>query len=154
MGTTISTIKSNCDTNNLTKSGPSLWLRSYSSSPTKSKPNKNSSSSRLFQRIRALRDPKVSIFPVLDQWITEGNKFKETQFHGFVRQLRARKQYSHALQVLFRNSISMYFVSICATNCVSPNDTVNLGELVPSSLVTLIKLYLIKINFSGYDCIS
>lgn len=95
MGTTLWTIKSNCNTYNLTKTGPLLWLRSCSSA-TISKPSNNS---RLFQRISSLRDPTVSIIPVLDLWITEGDKLKEPEFQRFVRELRARKRYSHALQL-------------------------------------------------------
>ncbi|WOH05926.1 hypothetical protein DCAR_0625349 [Daucus carota subsp. sativus] len=95
MGTTISTIKPSCNTNNLIKTKSLLSLSRYSTA-TQSKP---SNSSRLFQRINPLRDPKVSILPVLDQWITEGNKFKEPDFQRFVRELRASKRYSHALQL-------------------------------------------------------
>lgn len=111
MGTTISTIKSNCNTYNLIKTRPLFSLRSYSSSIT----SKPSNSSRLFQRITTLKDPNVSIFPILDHWITEGNTLKEPEFQRFVRELRARKRYSHALQVSFLNSISMYLVSICVS---------------------------------------
>ena len=110
MGTTISTIKPSCNTNNLIKTKSLLSLSRYSTA-AQSKPT---NSSRLFQRINPLRDPKVSILPVLDQWITEGNKFKEPDFQRFVRELRASKRYSHALQVPFLDFISLYFV-ICAS---------------------------------------
>ncbi|KAL8087794.1 hypothetical protein AgCh_037804 [Apium graveolens] len=73
-----------------------LLRRSYSSL-TQSKVNNNNS--RLFERISTLRDPKATIIPVLDQWITEGNTLKEPEFQRFVRELRARKRYSHALQL-------------------------------------------------------
>ncbi|WOH02974.1 hypothetical protein DCAR_0522364 [Daucus carota subsp. sativus] len=64
----------------------------------KSKISSNGSNG-LFQKISTFRDPKASIVPVLDQYIREGNKVKAADLQRFVRELRSRKRYLHALQL-------------------------------------------------------
>ncbi|KAK1395614.1 pentatricopeptide repeat-containing protein, mitochondrial-like [Heracleum sosnowskyi] len=105
MGTTISTIRSNSNPNNLNKT---LFLLSqktnYCTAATRSNLNSNSNSisngsNRLLQTIILVRDPGVSIVPVLDQWITEGNNIKPSDLQRLIRALRTRKRYSHALQL-------------------------------------------------------
>ncbi|KAL8145011.1 hypothetical protein AgCh_003288 [Apium graveolens] len=64
----------------------------------KSKPSSNGSNA-LFQKISTLKDPNASIVAVLDQFVKEGNKVKGSDLQRFVRELRSRKRYSHALQL-------------------------------------------------------
>lgn len=96
MGAKISAITSNSNPNNLMKNA--IFFRAYRSA-------KKSNSGDLFKKISTLRDPNVSIIPVLDQWIEEGKKVEDFEFQRFIRELRARKRYCHALQVPFLFSL-------------------------------------------------
>ncbi|GAV86098.1 PPR domain-containing protein/PPR_2 domain-containing protein [Cephalotus follicularis] len=60
---------------------------------------KLSQRSNLFSRISPLGDPDVRLAPVLDQWVLEGRKVNELQLQRIVRDLRARKRYTQALEV-------------------------------------------------------
>lgn len=46
-------------------------------------------------------DPSLSLAPVIDQWVEEGNQVKELEFQRLVRDLRARRRYKQALEVRF-----------------------------------------------------
>lgn len=41
----------------------------------------------------------MSLTPVLDQWVLEGQKISELELQRVIRQLRSRKRFKHALQV-------------------------------------------------------
>ena len=53
----------------------------------------------LFDRIRAVQDPKVSISSLLNQWIEEGHTVSRPQLQSLVRAMKDFKRYHHALQV-------------------------------------------------------
>ncbi|XP_050215361.1 pentatricopeptide repeat-containing protein At4g21705, mitochondrial-like [Mercurialis annua] len=53
----------------------------------------------LYSIISPLGDPHNSMIPVLDKWVQEGNKIKESELQKIVRDLRARRRYTHSLEV-------------------------------------------------------
>ncbi|XP_057458748.1 pentatricopeptide repeat-containing protein At4g21705, mitochondrial-like [Lotus japonicus] len=53
----------------------------------------------LYSRISPLGDPSVSVVPVLEKWVQQGNAIKEKQLQLIVKTLRTRKRFTHALQV-------------------------------------------------------
>ncbi|KAB1216580.1 hypothetical protein CJ030_MR4G002180 [Morella rubra] len=70
-----------------------LMIRPYST-------GRHASSRRnLFSIISPLGDPSLSLVPVLDRWVDEGNKVKVLEFQRIVRDLRARRRFNHALEV-------------------------------------------------------
>lgn len=60
---------------------------------------KRPKSDSLYKRISPLGDPNVSIEPVLDQWIREGNIVKKTELQNIINELRVYKRFKHALEV-------------------------------------------------------
>ncbi|KAJ8624298.1 hypothetical protein MRB53_032828 [Persea americana] len=52
----------------------------------------------LYSRISPIGDPTVSIVPVLDGWIEDGNTVEKKELQLLVKQLRRYKRYKHALQ--------------------------------------------------------
>ena len=79
--------------------GVSLY---YSTAPTTRKPW--NSLSGLYRRISPLGDPKVSIVPILDQWISEGQTVSKPPLLDIIKELRRFKRYTHALEVSIYNS--------------------------------------------------
>ncbi|EEF30799.1 pentatricopeptide repeat-containing protein, putative [Ricinus communis] len=90
--------------------GSSLF---YSTTPTSSqkwfrergKDNLN----QLYRRISPVGDPKVSIVPILDQWIEEGKSVNKDQLQVFIKELRYCKRYTHALEISMWMSDKRYF---------------------------------------------
>ncbi|KAJ1408535.1 Tetratricopeptide-like helical domain superfamily [Sesbania bispinosa] len=70
-----------------------LLSRTYCSSTTVTNQN------NLFSRISPLGDPCVSIVPVLDNWLREGNDVNDQQLQRIIKILRNKKRFNHALQV-------------------------------------------------------
>ncbi|KAL2474615.1 Pentatricopeptide repeat-containing protein [Abeliophyllum distichum] len=58
-----------------------------------------SSVDKLFKRISSRGDPRLSIVPILDQWVDEGRIVDQAQLKIILKLLRKFKRYSHALQV-------------------------------------------------------
>ncbi|KAK3017575.1 hypothetical protein RJ639_006642 [Escallonia herrerae] len=54
----------------------------------------------LFPRLSSIRDLNTNVGQVLDQWVEEGKRVREQEVQRIVRELRSRKLFSHALQVL------------------------------------------------------
>ncbi|GAV70430.1 PPR domain-containing protein [Cephalotus follicularis] len=54
---------------------------------------------RLYDRIIEIRNPKVSIVPVLDQWVDEGNAVHKHQLQSLVRSLKSFQRFNHALEI-------------------------------------------------------
>ncbi|KDP27040.1 hypothetical protein JCGZ_20975 [Jatropha curcas] len=71
--------------------------------------------SDLLSRISPLGDPKISLTPVLDKWVEEGNKAKNFNLQRAIRSLRARKRYGQALEVA-------EWMSGKGINTLSPSD--------------------------------
>lgn len=69
--------------------------RSYSSTVVKSLNNNNN----LFSRISPIRH-QSHVIPVIEQWVEEGRKVKKIELQRIIRDLRSRKRYAHALQVI------------------------------------------------------
>ncbi|XP_030512522.2 pentatricopeptide repeat-containing protein At2g20710, mitochondrial-like [Rhodamnia argentea] len=53
----------------------------------------------LFRRISPLGDPKLSIVPVLDQWVAEGNSVERRPFLLLIKRMRSYRRHSHALEI-------------------------------------------------------
>lgn len=53
----------------------------------------------LYSRISPLGDPRISLAPVLDQWVEEGKKVKDYELRTIVKGLRERKRFKQALEV-------------------------------------------------------
>ncbi|KAJ1381524.1 Tetratricopeptide-like helical domain superfamily [Sesbania bispinosa] len=70
-----------------------LLTRTYCSSTTVTN-QKNP-----FSRISPLGDPSISIVPVLDNWLREGNAVNDQQLQRIIKILRNKKRFNHALQV-------------------------------------------------------
>ncbi|KAJ6878143.1 pentatricopeptide repeat-containing protein [Populus alba x Populus x berolinensis] len=69
------------------------------STKTPTKPLSSSHSTTLCRRIEAIRDPRVSIVPALDQWIKEGNTVDKHHLVSLVRLMKDYKRFKHALEV-------------------------------------------------------
>ncbi|KAF5745957.1 hypothetical protein HS088_TW06G00122 [Tripterygium wilfordii] len=59
---------------------------------------------KLCDRIDLIRDPKVSILPVLDQWVTEGNSVERKELRTF----NDSGRHNHSLEVPKSNA---FFIS-------------------------------------------
>ena len=55
--------------------------------------------SSLYDRIQAVRDPKASISPLLNQWIEEGQTVSKPQLQSLVRIMKDFRRFHHALEV-------------------------------------------------------
>ncbi|KAK6917539.1 Pentatricopeptide repeat [Dillenia turbinata] len=68
-----------------------------------SKPISNSSLVRprksLYGKISEIGNPNVSIVPILDQWVQEGNKVEAHELRDFIKEFRYFRRYHHALQI-------------------------------------------------------
>lgn len=53
----------------------------------------------LFRRISPLGDPKISIVPVLDQWVAEGNSVERRPFLRLIKRMRSYRRHGHALEI-------------------------------------------------------
>ncbi|PNY15258.1 pentatricopeptide repeat-containing protein mitochondrial-like [Trifolium pratense] len=53
----------------------------------------------LFSRISPLGDPSISISPILDNWIQEGNPLDSQQLYKIIKTLRTSKRFNQALRV-------------------------------------------------------
>lgn len=55
--------------------------------------------SSLYDRIQAVRDPKASISPLLNQWIEEGQTVSKPQLQSLVRIMKDFRRFHHALEI-------------------------------------------------------
>ncbi|KAF3444142.1 hypothetical protein FNV43_RR13832 [Rhamnella rubrinervis] len=53
----------------------------------------------LYSRISRSGNPRVSIVPVLNQWVEEGRDLKQAKLQKIIRQLRKYHRFRHALQI-------------------------------------------------------
>jgi hypothetical protein len=82
----------------------SLTLASLFSPKTQNPPSSSSSSSSstsLYHRIQIIRNPKVSVIPVLEQWVNEQRPVNEQEIRSLVRIMKDFRRFSHALEVHF-----------------------------------------------------
>lgn len=80
----------------------------FFSTKTPTKPLSSSHSTTLCRRIEAIRDPRVSIVPVLDQWVKEGNTVDKHHLVSLVRLMKDYKRFKHALEVFISQSPSFF----------------------------------------------
>ncbi|KAL7250561.1 hypothetical protein ACSBR1_012569 [Camellia fascicularis] len=59
----------------------------------------SSSKDTLYGRLLQFEKPRVSIVPVLDQWVGEGRPAKQSYLEVLIRRLRKSKRFNHALEV-------------------------------------------------------
>ncbi|KAK6932560.1 Pentatricopeptide repeat [Dillenia turbinata] len=62
-------------------------------------PSRTPQEKSLYKRISPIGDPYVSIVPVLNQWVEEGNNVGKEELRSIIQQLRHYKRYNHALEV-------------------------------------------------------
>lgn len=43
-------------------------------------------------------DPRVSVVPVLDQWVREGKKVNRSELQSIIKELSIYKRFNHALE--------------------------------------------------------
>jgi hypothetical protein len=60
-------------------------------------------------RISRAGNPKVSIIPVIEQWLKEGNSIKQSDLQNFIKLFRRHRRFSHALQVFQYLTIHLHF---------------------------------------------
>lgn len=53
----------------------------------------------LYRRITAIGDPKISVIPVLDQWVNEGNKVDERELRVIITEMTVYNRFKHALEI-------------------------------------------------------
>ncbi|KAK6229454.1 hypothetical protein SCA6_018405, partial [Theobroma cacao] len=90
---TFFTILNNTNIKALTANVILAKTRTYCFTPNTIKSN------HLYARINAVGDPSCSVAPVLQQWVKEGRNANEFLLQRIIRDLRARRRYSHALAV-------------------------------------------------------
>lgn len=64
----------------------------------------------LYHRISRAGNPRISIVPVLDQWIEEGRDVNKSELQSFIKMLRKYRRYSHALQVRRNNNFFLFLL--------------------------------------------
>lgn len=81
------------------RNGGRVSLYSTSTVPTRSGKPWNPCLNVLYRRISPIGDPRVSIVPILEQWIEEGRTVSRAPLLAIVKELRRYKRYAHALEV-------------------------------------------------------
>ncbi|XP_057959542.1 pentatricopeptide repeat-containing protein At2g20710, mitochondrial-like [Malania oleifera] len=80
----------------------------YSTMAATSPSNSNSGDS-LYRRISPVGDNRVSIVPVLDQWVQEGREAGKAQLLAIIKEMRYFRRYKHALEISQWMSDKRYF---------------------------------------------
>jgi hypothetical protein len=80
---------------------PNVSLYSTSTTPTlRRRPcNASLSLTDLYRRISPVGNPRLTIVPILDQWIAEGRTVSREPLISIIKELRYYKRYAHALEV-------------------------------------------------------
>ncbi|KAK6289570.1 hypothetical protein POUND7_001111 [Theobroma cacao] len=63
----------------------------------------------LFRKISPIGDLSVSIVPVLDQWVEEGNSVEKHLLQFYINRLRSYRRYAHALEMSLWMTDKRYF---------------------------------------------
>ncbi|CAN1144316.1 Pentatricopeptide repeat-containing protein At2g20710, mitochondrial [Linum perenne] len=69
----------------------------------------NESANELYRRISPVGDHRVSIVPILDRWIEEGNSVEKHQLVSYIKELRHYGRNSHALEISMWMTDKRYF---------------------------------------------
>ncbi|GLT69129.1 hypothetical protein SLA2020_413050 [Shorea laevis] len=75
----------------------------------------SSSTQSLFHRIKTIRNPKISVLPVLEQWVKGGRSIGKLELQHLVRMMRESQRYGHALEISQWMTDRRYFI-------LSPSD--------------------------------
>ncbi|KAI6696612.1 hypothetical protein NL676_016731 [Syzygium grande] len=75
----------------------------------------------LLRRISPLGDPKLSIAPVLDRWVAEGNPVERRPFLRLIKRMRSYRRHSHALEISMWMSDKRYIAITTADAAVRLN---------------------------------
>lgn len=68
----------------------------------------NTGKQRLYQRISPVGDPRVSVVPILDQWVQEGKPVRQNDLQRIIKELRVFRRFHHALEVSPRFSFPLF----------------------------------------------
>ncbi|KAG7958459.1 hypothetical protein I3843_10G021700 [Carya illinoinensis] len=91
------------------RNGGGVSLYSTSTVPTRWGKPWNPCLNALYRRISPIGDPRVSIVPILEQWIEEGQTVSKGPLLAIVKELRRYKRYAHALEVSMWMTDRRYF---------------------------------------------
>jgi hypothetical protein len=80
-------------------------LYSTSTAPTLVRKPWNPSLTDLYRRISPVGNPRLTIVPILEQWIAEGQTVTREPLLSIIKELRYYKRYVHALEV----SLTSYY---------------------------------------------
>ena len=74
----------------------------------------------LYRRISPLGDPNVSLVPILDEWVQQGNPVTQTELQLIIRELRVCRRFKQALQVSFHFLLFsfLFFFNILVLICL------------------------------------
>lgn len=64
----------------------------------------------LLNRVRAEKDPRVSVIPILEQWVGEGEPVDKRQLQFLIREMKGFKRFHHALEVRLSPPFSFSFM--------------------------------------------
>ncbi|XP_065853730.1 pentatricopeptide repeat-containing protein At2g20710, mitochondrial-like [Euphorbia lathyris] len=119
-----------------TRNGP--HSNSYSSNAMLShrsvRPSEGSRT-ELFRRISPIGDSKISILPILDQWVEEGRPVDERILKRIIRDLRCYKRYRHALEV------SIWMTNKRYSNLASVDVVIRLGLITKAVGIERAEIY-------------
>nr|XP_016508188.1 PREDICTED: pentatricopeptide repeat-containing protein At2g20710, mitochondrial-like [Nicotiana tabacum] len=76
---------------------------------TSAKQDKDERGEWVYTRISPLGSPEVSMVPVLEQWVKEGNQVLRSELQWIIKRLRSYKRYKHALEVSHWMTDRRYF---------------------------------------------
>ncbi|XP_028101015.1 pentatricopeptide repeat-containing protein At2g20710, mitochondrial-like [Camellia sinensis] len=76
-----------------------LFYSTQTETETETVTSSSSSKDTLYGRLLQFENPRVSIVPVLDQWVGEGRPAKQSYLEVLIRRLRKSKRFNHALEV-------------------------------------------------------
>ncbi|KAJ7975940.1 Pentatricopeptide repeat-containing protein [Quillaja saponaria] len=80
-------------------SGGNLKLYSTAARPGLRRKSWKNPLNELYRRISPVGDRRVSIVPILDQWVEEGRDVNKFSLTVMIKELRYYKRYDHALQI-------------------------------------------------------
>ncbi|WCJ34118.1 Tetratricopeptide repeat (TPR)-like superfamily protein [Euphorbia peplus] len=97
------------------------------------------SMSELYRRISPIQDSKISVLPILDQWVEEGRSVDQTRLRKIIKDLGLRcKRYRHALEISI-------WMSIKYSNLTSDDIAIRLDFIAKSLGVEQVEKYFSKV---------
>ncbi|EEF44445.1 pentatricopeptide repeat-containing protein At2g20710, mitochondrial [Ricinus communis] len=103
---------------------PQFYFSSlFFSTRSQTQSSSSSESSKLYDRIQIVRDPKESIIPVLNQWVSEGHTVGKALLQSLVHLMKGYKRFNHALEM-------SHWMTDCRYFSLSPSDVAVRLELI------------------------